>query len=73
MKIEHDRLAAEMIRRGYNHKSPYDMPDISYLGYKAYVKVDRGVSLMDLRERCVECRKRIEERENERFNKRSSD
>lgn len=65
MKIEHDRLAAEMIRRGYSHQSPYDMPDISYLGYKGKVKVDREVSLMDLKERCVECRKRIEEWENE--------
>jgi hypothetical protein len=31
MQSRHDELAAEMLCRGYNHKSPYTQPDISYL------------------------------------------
>ena len=31
MKQRHDELVCEMIRRGYNHNSPYKQPDISYL------------------------------------------
>jgi len=30
MKQRHDELAAEMLRRGYNHSSPYEQPDVSY-------------------------------------------
>jgi hypothetical protein len=31
MKQRHDELANEMIRRGYNHNSPYEQPDVSYI------------------------------------------
>lgn len=60
MKIRHDELVGEMIRRGYNHKSPYEMPDISYLPeeYKN-VKIDLSYNLLDLITRCLECHKRI--------------
>lgn len=61
MQFRHDELAVEMLRRGMNHKSPYSMPDLSYLGEKAFVKVDPKVSLADLSNRCSKCAERIEQ------------
>ena len=56
MKTRHDELANEMINRGYNHNSPYDMPDISYLSIieKEY-QVDKEKAYMDLINRCKDC------------------
>lgn len=31
MGVRHDLLVAEMLSRGYNHNSPYVMPDLEYL------------------------------------------
>ena len=60
MESRHDILAAEMIRRGYNHNSPYIQPDISYLNNnERLAKVDIYVSIADLLNRCPECSKRI--------------
>lgn len=60
MKIRHDELAAEMIRRGYNHQSPYEQPDLSYLkSYERYAKIDVKNSIIDLSNRCSECAERI--------------
>lgn len=60
MKEEHDRLAAEMPRRGYMHKSPYELPDLSYLPDEfRYAEVDLEYNMIDLSERCPECRNRI--------------
>lgn len=61
MYARHDALAAEMVRRGYNHNSLYEMPDLSYLP-KAHreVKVDVYLSIKDLIDRCPECKKRFE-------------
>lgn len=57
MKVRHDALAAEMLRRGYNHNSPYEQPDLS-----AYDLTGHGVDVMtaftDLTARCEECRRR---------------
>jgi hypothetical protein len=56
MQERHDALAKEMVRRGYNHKSPYEQPDISH--YPARVvnaMVDTKSSLKDLLSRCSEC------------------
>ena len=54
MKSRHDALAKEMLKRGYKHESPYEMPDISYL---ADMTVDKEESLNDLLNRCEECKK----------------
>lgn len=60
MKSRHDELAEEMIRRGFNHNSPYEQPDLSYLPKEQRnAKVDLEVSKRDLMERCEECRRRI--------------
>lgn len=60
MKKRHDELAAEMIKRGYNHESPYEQPDLSYLkDEERYAKVDVNISYSDLISRCPECAKRI--------------
>lgn len=61
MGTRHDELAAEMTRRGMNHKSPYEQPDISYLPeWQQNAKVDVATSLADLCERCEDCRARVE-------------
>ncbi len=57
----HDDLAAEMLRRGMNHKSPLiDIPSFAEIYPKYYnVMVDIDQSIKDLCERCELCRKRI--------------
>jgi hypothetical protein len=58
MEVRHNELASEMLRRGYNHKSPYSIPDLSYLNNEQrYFKVDRRKAIVDLHSRCEECRK----------------
>jgi len=61
MQARHDELAKEMERRGYNHRSPYTQPDISYL--PADMTVDVMESLADLCSRCSECATNYDERE----------
>jgi hypothetical protein len=62
MQTRHDELAEEMIRRGYNHKSPYEMPDLFYLPKEQRdFKVDLNQSFNDLIIRCEECKIRIQE------------
>ena len=57
----HEELTAEMIRRGYNHKSPLEPMDTACVYYydQHYrdVKVDRERALNDLTTRCDECRR----------------
>ena len=61
MKQRHDELAEEMIRRGMNHKRPYEMPDLSYLPKdQREAKVDRLKSLKLLL-KCSECKKRYDQ------------
>jgi len=61
-KTRHDRLAKEMLHRDYNHKSPLDQPDFSYLPeFQQEYKVDIKASLQELLDKCPECRKRYEE------------
>lgn len=60
MRIRHDELVDEMLNRKYNHKSPYFMPDISYLPkWQREIKVDKAESIRELYKRCPECKKRI--------------
>jgi hypothetical protein len=57
----HDQLAAELLRRGGNHKSPLvDVPDLKAI-YPDYfdLEVDLETSIADLCKRCKRCRKRI--------------
>lgn len=56
MKKRHDELVKEMIKRGYNHNSPYEQPDLSYLSNdERYAKIDVNNSINDLKNRCSEC------------------
>ena len=60
MKSRHDELTEEMLRRGYNHNSPYEQPDLSYLSDEdRNSRVDINVSILDLYERCAECACRL--------------
>jgi hypothetical protein len=60
MGTRHDELAQEMISRGMNHQSPYEMPDLSkYPDRIKNAKVDLEISYSDLCERCEACSKRI--------------
>mgnify|MGYP003643840266 FL=1 len=53
----HEEIAEEMLRRGMNHKSPLPpLPDFSYLPREHFeAKVDKNISIRDLRERCDDC------------------
>lgn len=60
MQSRHDELAKEMVRRGFNHNSPYEQPDISYLQpHQKFAKVDINNSIKDLIIRCPECASNI--------------
>lgn len=61
MQKRHDELAKEMRMRNYNHKSPYEMPDISYLPEEqSNAKIDIEYNIIDLSLRCPECSKLLE-------------
>lgn len=61
MEKRHDELASEMKSRGYNHQSPFEQPNISYLQeHEINAKVNINISINDLKKRCLECKKRIE-------------
>lgn len=53
MEERHDQIAKEMLRRGYNHQSPYEQPDVSHL---PEMIVNIQESLDDLSNRCEECK-----------------
>jgi hypothetical protein len=56
MEKRHDELANEMVRRGYNHQSPYSQPDLSYLANDLrFAKADIEYNGKDLHDRCSEC------------------
>jgi len=57
MAARHEELVAEMKSRGFNHRSPYEQPDISYLPdeHRRY-RVDTESSLEELYRRCEKCR-----------------
>ena len=60
MQKRHDELALEMLKRGYNHNSPYEQPDISYLkSEERYAKIDKNISINNLINRCSECTKKL--------------
>lgn len=60
MSTRHDELVQEIIKRGFNHNSPYTLPDLSYLTDEAKnVRVSRTTSLQELSKRCKACRIRI--------------
>lgn len=60
MLARHDELSIEMERRGGNHRSPYTLPDLSYLpNDQRNAKADIRYNIVDLCKRCADCRKRI--------------
>ena len=64
MKIRHDELAEEMLKRWpkeNGHKSQYEQPDLSkYTEYEQNVRVNIQQSLADLLSRCDKCKKRYD-------------
>ena len=60
MKDRHDKLAIEMNRRGYNHKSPYKQPDLTFYNLDNFI-VNKEKSIKDLCSRCFECKERYNE------------
>ena len=58
----HDELVEEMKRRGYNHKSPIDEPDLRLVrnDQEEYIDgcIDTKKSLKELLGRCDKCRER---------------
>jgi hypothetical protein len=60
MEERHDELVEEMLRRGYNHKSPYELPDVYYLPEEMLLQEpDIKANLEDLSKRCEICAKNI--------------
>ena len=55
IRSRHDELAAEMTRRGYNHKSP--LPE-----FNSWIEgnINITTNINELKHRCPECKKRIE-------------
>jgi Pyrimidine dimer DNA glycosylase len=52
LKAHHDRLAAELVRRGYKHSSEFeDLPRTEYVG-----RIDVEKNLAELAARCPNCR-----------------
>ncbi len=51
----HNELAEEMIRRGYNHKSPAQECNLWECGC-----VNTEQNIVELHRRCLDCRERIE-------------
>jgi hypothetical protein len=63
MDSRHDELATEMLNRGFNHNSPYEMPDISYIPENLRTKkVNFNHNITDLINRCEKCRNKIKGR-----------
>lgn len=56
LKKRHDELARELVRRGMNHRSPLEQPDIEEMGV-----VDSDDSYVELSRRCPKCRELIDE------------
>lgn len=54
LRTRHNELVQEMLRRGYNHKSI--LPE--FTSYEAG-NIDVVSNILDLYNRCIECRKRI--------------
>lgn len=52
LRTRHSQLAAEMVRRGYNHNSELPQFVDPVVGY-----IDIAANLVELRTRCEDCRK----------------
>jgi len=59
MQARHDTLAAEMLRRGYRHQSPFVQPDLSHYDLTGFT-VDREAAAAELARRCPRCRERMQ-------------
>jgi len=59
----HDELVQEMRKRGYEHNSQLNSPNISYLSdIEQNYKIDDKKSLLDLTKRCSICKERGQKR-----------
>ena len=62
MLSRHDELAVEMVSRGMNHKSLYEMPSISHLPLNEQIaKANIQRNVVDLANRCKSCAALINE------------
>lgn len=60
MENRHNELANEMLARGYNHNSPYCLPNLEHLSNsERLATVDLEHSLSELIFRCNDCEQRI--------------
>lgn len=60
MQSRHDELAEEMLKRGYNHKSPFIQPDVEYLPEEVLNAVPNiEFNISDLITRCPDCKERF--------------
>lgn len=60
MQSRHDELVEEIVRRGYKHLSPYEMPSLKRLSQADRAgTVDRKKAEKELRALCPDCADRI--------------
>ena len=62
-KARHDEVAAEMTARGFNHASPLEQPDFSYLPLDHQTltvsATGKAANRVKLMHRCIECARRM--------------
>lgn len=67
-KIRHDELSLEMLKRGFKHQTPLEENPVEIFSYLSPVElnwtIDKDSAKHSLVIRCPECRKNIEEKEN---------
>lgn len=65
MEKRHNELAEEMLKRGMNHNSPYQLPNLDHLPENELnAKVDRDISIKELSNRCEYCKALIKHYKN---------
>ena len=61
LKVRHDELIVEMLRRGYKHNTPLEFEDtiFEYLGSNKSNKINKSLSLNTLINKCQLCKERL--------------
>jgi len=61
LKVRHNELVNEMLRRGYKHNTPLEFENsiLEYLGNRIDNKINKSLSLNTLIDKCQLCKKRL--------------
>lgn len=53
----HDIIVKEMLRRGYNHRTPLQQLDVEIIDDTPYVYISEDKNIITLLDRCSDCKK----------------